>query len=379
MLENYTYISEINVISLLTTYDLLKYNLCVCLYFRRYLESQLQVLTRDLDDNRKIKGRQTLIAVDPNDLYKRRALPSLIPIQQQPQFSLNTNPSAFQSAPSDNTHFKPVLLDANQNQAAFATLPYQQSLRPQVSTYHHSLSYPISNQQPFSIPAVTHSYSLNNRQLNPLYPNQELHGINPNNAFQNPFASGIIQKPRRQPNLLSYGMTPVMSQTISNPNTNYSRPSFLYDSKTIPFPTSNNPFSCGVTTNQMAIAQVKPNFYDGNRYSQSTGGKGRRQNIPARRKEGQGTVSAGSPFKFTFSKEKELPSISNSSDKKSEIETEDSSPDDPILMLSSTRESRSGTKFKRSQSPETVFDIEAEDRYWDAMSTKTQTILDKSS
>jgi len=316
-----------------------------------------------------------MVAIDPADLYKRGTFPSLSPLQQQPQLSYQTNPGVFQPPDlPDNSHFKPIMFGTTDQNPSGLTLPYQQPIRAQNVPYQQPMTYPTTTQNLFPNPAPQ-SYTLKTRNLNPIHQGQDVPGVAFSTTFRNSLAPSMIQKtgflPQATYTNASLGMNPIRNQ--AKPNSNFSRPPMQYNSKPHPFPTSSNPFSYGATYNQMAIAQTKPNFHSGNRYSQSTGGKERRQYIPARRKGVQGTVSAGSAFKFTFGDKKLRPSTSTSFEKKIDASNQESFPDGQILMFSSTREGKPNTRFKKTPSPETVFVVEPEDRYWDALSTKAQT------
>ena len=336
------------------------------------MESQLRVLTRDLDENKTMKPNQaTMVAIDPAEIYIRGTFPSLGPVQQS-QLAYQVSPGSFQPTDlPDYSNFKPITLGAtDQNQSGFLLPKQQQQLRQSNIAYPQPMLNPITSQNIFSNP-VSHPYTLKTRNLNPTHQSQEIPGVAFNAPFRNSLAPSMIQKqgflPQATYTNALHGMNPVVNHT----NLNYTRPP-IYDSKLQPFSTSTNPFGYGANYNQMVTAQAKANIHGGNRYSQSTGGKGRRQHIPARRKGAQGTVSAGSPFKFTFGDERRLPSTSTPIDKQ-EHTLQDSSSQGQILTFSSTREGKPNPRLRKPPTPETVFDVEAEDRYWDALSTKPHT------
>ena len=336
------------------------------------MESQLRVLTRDLDENKNHKGNRPAINPGNAELHKRGAFPSISPLQQQSHLSHNVNTRAFENEMQRNNQFKPVILGSNQQQPNFM-LPYQ-TPRPQGMGYQSSMQF--NSNQAYNANPVSQSFTLKNRNLNPTHHLQEMSHLNSSTAFRDLIAPSMIPKQNYLPHAsypaLTQNSNPTHNHGMLNPNSNYVRPTFVTDPKTNSYLNLTNPFHYPPSFNSM-VNQGNPNIQNGNRYASlsTAGGKGRRQTIPARRRGNQGLVSAAPSFKFTFGDAKPLPSTSTPVENKSEDKEEP--PSGQVVLFSRARENKISAKDKKPPSPETVFDVEAEDRYWDALSSKAQT------
>lgn len=304
--------------------------------------------------------------MDP-EFLKGGILPSLSPIQQQPQLAYNPNTGLFVTAAPGVQGLKPVIVGTDQHQPRTMMLPYQ-GQRQHPGVFNPTTSQ-IHNSQPNFSNNMAHPFAVKSRNINPTYP------LNPTKttyAFQAP-----LLQPSRPSVVLPHVSYPEQTNGMIAPNyknsvrhPNYPMPYSAYDQKGNLLAEGPKQFSYDPFMNpaQQNFNHVAAPMYA----SKSTGGKGRRQHLPARRKGGYGSVSAGSPsIKFTFEGIKKFPSTSTTSQNKTINDNSTSS--EQILMLSSARESKSfSNKDKQPNTPDTVFDVEAEDRYWDALSNRAQ-------
>ena len=330
------------------------------------MESQIKVLARDSNENKANPKKATILTVDP-DLLKGTVFPSLSSVQQQPHLAYNPNTGMLVSGAPVVSGLKPVVIGADQNQQRLMVMPYQ-SPKPQ-EPFHPNTSQ-FLNPQPNLSGNVQPQFALKPRNLNHTYPQNQLQ------TSHNPFQPSLVQPLAARPSgvfqHVSYptpGAGPAPANFTSGVRyPGYSLPSF--EEKGNHFTTGANPFSYDapyINPAHPKLGHTGAPMYG----TKSTGGKGRRQHLPARRKGGYGSVSAGTPsIKFTFEDFKHFPSTSTSKDSKTSNNRCGS--DEQVLLLSSARESKSSGKEKKPATPETLFDVEAEDRYWDALSTKTQ-------
>ena len=342
----------------------------------RYLESQIRVLARDIDKKKLSKSiLPAMISVEP-DLYKGASFPSLSPLQQQPQLAYNPETGMFESNQRMNPQLKPVVVNSDPGHQA-VMVPYQ-SIRPQ----------PVSFQQPMQIQnptqtfpnSIPQQFAIRARNVNPShYTTNGVPIITSNANYRNPLGAQHIAV--NKPAIMHQVAYPAVPQTIpsvanqslpqnfSVANSSYLPSFYPCESKANLLQANpSNPFTYAPNFNQQV---GQPNYHGGSIYtSPSAGGKGRRQHVPVRRKGGHGAVSAETQsLKFTFSSAEPFCFTSSSREQKRNNEMENV----PIMLLSRARETKSAGKEKKPATPETVFAVEAEDRYWDALSSKSRT------
>ncbi|XP_078484471.1 uncharacterized protein LOC113475293 isoform X1 [Ciona intestinalis] len=314
----------------------------------RYLESQIKNLSRDLDEYTSRHRDPPLLSID-GQLFKNKdaSFPS------QPHITYDPATGTF--APDISMVSQPV--NISPQKPIFQFQPTTQ----QLPTY----GIPQPAQQ--AIPVVpmtgaTNRYSTNGMQLDPAMS----YSLNdPNFASCPPIISNApVMNPKLQ-------QQPYMSNQLSVPPWTSSKytPSF--------YPCQNmksrrTPLDPGVTNpfNQVSSHPVrlppKPstnNKPTNNMFSsQSTGGKGRRLPTHSRRKQNHAAVSDKLETKPKF----QNPNL------KKPPQTGETGSQTPctsnVVLLSSARAPKSAKR--QTATPDTMFDVEAEDRYWDSLSIR---------